>query len=168
MHQTASSINKFSVICGITSFAICLISRILYDTPFGMLHVVKGVSLLPPVWLFNIISYIWFFLIGFAAGSLIDKTSRGMNSGNIQISAYRGGIFYIISFFLSIIRYHVFFIDQMLFLSLTLSAICMICALICAVNWRGVIPALSCFIMYCFTIWQFYLFFVSLSVFLNN
>ena len=168
MRQPHSIINKFTLCCSIISFTVCLVSRISFDIPIGMLHIVKGICLLPPIWIYNLISYAWFFLIGLAFGALLDKTLKGINGGNDEIAVYKGGIFFITSLFLGLIHYHIFFIAEMLFLAFLVSAMCMMSALITATLWRYVRPKVSCFIMYCFTIWQFYLFFVSLSVFLNN
>ena len=168
MRETHSIFGRSSVVCALLSLAICIISRILFDSPLEMLHIVKGVRLLPPLWVYNLLSYAWFFLIGLSAGAIIDKTTLRLNNGNNEIFAYRGGIYFVFSFFLSLILYHVFFILRMLFLSTVMSAICMICTFICAVTWHKVRPTTSSFIMFCFGVWNFYLFFVCLSVFLNN
>ena len=168
MRETNSIFCRSSLLCALLSFAVCLVSRVLFDSPLEMLHIVKGVKLLPPLWFFNLLSYAWFFLIGLSAGAIIDKTSLRLNNGNNEICAYKGGIYFSFSFFLGIIIYHVFFILRMLLLSTFISAMCMICTFLCAVTWRKVRPMTSSFIMFCFGGWNFYLFFVCLSVFLNN
>ncbi len=168
MRETHSIFGRSSLLYALLSLAVCIISRILFDSPLEILHIVKGVRLLPPIWVFNLLSYAWFFLIGLSAGAIVNKTSLRLNNGNNEIFAYRGGIYFVFCFFLSLILYHVFFILRLLFLSTVISAICMICTFLCAVMWRNVRPTTSSFIMFCFGVWHFYLFFVCLSVFLNN
>lgn len=168
MRDGHSLLGKGTLWCGIISAGICIVSRAFFESPLEMMHVVKGVHLLPPIWLFNLISYLWFFIIGVAAGAVIDHTSRCINSGIAAINAYRGGLFFISCFFSSIILYHVFFIAKMLLLSLFISVTAMMCSIICSVNWKRVHPSSSCIIMTMFSLWQFYMFFVCLSVFLNN
>ena len=168
MPNRASNLGKGALWCGVISTAVCIISRTFFDSPLEMIHIVKGIHLLPPIWLYNLISYLWFFLIGIAAGAVIDHTYRSLNSGIVAINAYRGGMFFLSCFFCSIILYHVFFISQMLLLSLIVSICGVMCSVICAVNWKSVHPPSSCIIMTLYSFWQFYLFFVCLSVFLNN
>lgn len=168
MRNGHSLFGKGTLWYGIISAAICIISRAFFESPLEMVHVVKGVHLLPPIWLYNLISYLLFFIIGIAAGAIIDYTSRYINGGSSAISAYCGGLFFISCFFTSIILYHVFFISKMLLLSLIVSATAMICSIICSIKWKDVQPSSSCVIMCLFSLWQFYMFFVCLSVFLNN
>lgn len=168
MRETRSFFTRSSLFCALLSLTMSILSRVLFDTPLAMLHTVKGVRLLPPIWVFNIISYAWAFLIGLAAGAIIEKTSLRENNGIEEIHGYKGGIFFVSVLFLNLILYQTFFLFKMLFVSVLISAICMICTLFCATMWRRVRPPLSSFIMFCFATWQFYLFFVCLSVFLYN
>ena len=168
MQGTNSLFNKSSLWCGVFSCVICIFSRIIFDSPLEMIHIVKGISLLPSIWIYNLISYAWFFLIGVAAGAIMESTKCGSNNGHSEICAYRGGLFFLSCFFISLILYHLFFILNMLFLSLIISAVSLMCTLLCAVQWSRVRPHTSSVIMYSFSVWQFYMFFVCLSVFINN
>ena len=167
--KNAESLRKGSGIrYGIIACAICVISRILFENPLEMLHIVNGRHLLPPMWLYNVISYILFFLIGFSAGSIADMTSSKINCGRAEVLAYKGGIYFCFCFFSSIIHYHCFFLGQRLFLALLISVVCTICAVVCAVSWRNARPSTSSLIMFFFALWQLYICFVSLSVFLRH
>ena len=167
MRKEYSFFNKNTIWFGIFSLAVSVISRAFFENPIEMIHIVNDMRLLPPMWLYNLISYGWFFLIGVAAGSVIEGCSIGINGGDSAVNACRGGLFFISSLFCSIILYHTFFISQMLFLSLIISFVAMMCSVICAIHWKNVYPGSACVIIFMFSIWRFYLLFVCLSVFLN-
>lgn len=154
--------------CGIACAISGFVCVTVFGTPFEMIHILGGMNILPPIWIFNILSTAWFFLIGIAAGAVIHSTVRRFNVGNCEIAAYKGGLFFLTSFFLSLIRYYLFFFSGKLFLSLFLSLIALMCALVCAFIWSKIQPKISYVIMLAFSIWQFYLFFINLSVFLQN
>ena len=158
--------NSFS--CGI----ICAISYIacmaFFGSPLEMIHIIRGINILPPIWMFNLFSVLWFFLIGIAAGAIISSTGRKLNAGKSEIYSYKGGLFFLICLFTSLIRYYLFFFTGKFFTSLIISIICLLCSFLCMSLWSHVNPKSSSVIMFLFSIWQFYLFFVNLFVFLHN
>ncbi len=168
MHNKNSIFNGSAFWCGIACATSGFVCATIFGTPFEMIHMLGGMNILPPIWIFNLLYTAWFFLIGIAAGSVINSTVRRYNAGSSEIAAYKGGIFFLVCFFLSLIRYYLFFFSGKLFISLLLSVISMMCSLICAFTWHKVQPKISSVAMFAFSIWQFYIFFVNLSVFLHN
>ena len=168
MKNDSSFSSKVAILCAVSALGACIASRVIFDNPLEAIHIVKGIGLLPPMWLFNLINYAWFFLTGLSAGAIVSSTSRKRNVGIDLEKAYLGGILYISSFFLGLMHYLFFFIEQMLFISVIISFLAMMCVFLCANAWRRAHPAGAAFVMYVFSLWEFYIFFVSLSVFLNN
>lgn len=168
MKERVVFFNSAAIWIGIIAAALCLWGQTILGSPFQSLHILKGSELLPPIWIFNILSIITNFLIGLAAGGVINATASRLNNGEHEISAYKGGFFFISCFFLSFIRYYLLFFATRLFLALVISMSAFLCSVICALFWRRVRPALSAAVMFLFAVWQFYILFVNLSIFLHN
>ena len=158
---------KTAIICGLACAAIYLTVRIICDSPYDMIHKLDSAELIPPMWIFNILWMIWGFLSGVAAGSLIQAISDGRIIGREEIFAYKGGLFFISCFFLSLIWYPLMFVNQSLFLSLCTALSSAICSVICACIWKRVNNS-SCIVMSAHSIWLFYVFIVNFSVFVHN
>ena len=154
----------YGIICAI-SYIACMA---FFGTPLEMIHIIRGINILPPIWLFNLLSVFWFFLIGVAAGAIAGSTGRKLNTGKSEIYSYKGGLFFLICFFTSLIRYYLLFFAGKLFMSLIISIICLVCSFLCTSLWIYANPKISSVIMFLFSIWQIYLFFVNLSIFLLN
>ncbi len=160
--------NGSAIWIGIITATLCFLAQTLLGSPLSSLHILKGSSLLPPIWIFNVLSIAWCFLIGISAGAIINATSLRLNNGEKEIAAYKGGFFFLTFFFLSFLRYYLLFYATRLFLSLIISVIVLICSLLCAFSWHKVKPSMSSAIIILFAIWQFYILFVNLSIFLHN
>ncbi len=156
------------IICGAVSALFCLISRTSFGSPLDMIHKISGTCALPPIWVFNFISIVSFFILGLSFGRIAESTSDRMNVGREEICAYRGGMFAITTFFLSLIWYPVFMLAQKLFLAFVISVLSMISSLLCTLEWGKVYPKRTSCLVLINTVWCFYIMFVSLSVFLNS
>ena len=168
MSNTNNRSAKICIWFGIILASLGFGFQVALGSPFEMIHLLDGMNLLPPIWLFNLLSAAWLFMVGFGAGNVMNFTSSGQNMGKSEIYAYRGGLFFLSCFFLTTIRHFVMFFSGKLFLALLISILCLMCSLICAFLWSNVRPQSSAVIMFAFSIWQFYLFFVNVSVFLHN
>ncbi len=163
-----SMFNNLSICFGAISAICCIISRYVSNSPLELIHLIDNRNIIPSILLFNILSVSLYFLIGTASGGIICASSKKLNLGMSLSAAYRGGLFFITSFFLGLIWYPLFFSCEHLMLSLVVSFISLISAIICASNWSCVNPRSSSVIMVSFCIWMFYIMFISLSVIIQN
>ncbi len=162
-----SIINNFSVSCGIVSTICFLISRYVSKNPLELIHILDN-NILPPTWLFSILFVFWYFLIGYSSGEVMFSSSRGFNSGSAIFSAYRGGIFLTVCFFMGLVWYPLFFSCNHLMLSLVISIILFLSSVLCTSNWYAVKPRCAAIITTSYSIWAFYIVFISLSVIIQN
>ena len=95
--------NKPSLFSAIISMMICLFVRILSQSPFELIHKLDCNDIIPPIWLFNLLSLIWCFLFGYAAGNIIFCVAHGKSHGIRETRAYQGGLFFVNSFYLSLL-----------------------------------------------------------------
>lgn len=160
---------------GITSLAIgtisavtCFISRTSFGSPINMMHKLSHINIIPPIWILNLFSFLFCFLIGFSAGLVIEAGVCKTNVGEIQFHAYRGGLFIIISFFLSLIRYHVFFMSEKLFMSLIISIVSTISICLCTFEWSRVAPGRASIIVGLCSFFELYLTVLILIIFLKT
>lgn len=168
MKGNTSTVNFTSLICATACAAFSAITRIVSGSPFDTVHKLDTCDMIPPMWIFNLLSVIWAFIIGLAAGGIVTAVSSGRCGGASQISAYRGGLFFISSFFLGIIWYPTFFCSQSLLISLLLALCALICNVVCAFNWYNLPVAAPPLIMSAYVLWLFYIVFMNISVFMHN
>ncbi|MBE6584185.1 MAG: tryptophan-rich sensory protein [Ruminococcaceae bacterium] len=163
MSRNTSIINGTSLFCGIISAVCAFFARMLSGSPLDMVHKLEGIDILPPIWIFNLLSVAWYFLIGAAAGAVIHGVNKGCVRGKEEIWAYRGGIFFSVTFFSGLIWYPLFFVGEALFFSLVTSIIITLSAVLCAYFWFGAKINNAALIMSAYTIWTFYVLIVNLS-----
>lgn len=154
-------IKRTALIFGGVYAAIGFIVRIMSDSPFNAIHVLGAGAFLPPVWIFNLFCLFWMFACGTAGGAVVAKIFCGRISGDKVLMIYRGGLFYIAMFFLSMLWYPKFFSGEALALSLLLSFLSVLCSAICAFQWKcaGIYELIS---MSANSLWLFYIFLVNL------
>ncbi len=145
----------------------CFVSRTAFGSPLNMIHLTQSIGVLPPLWLFNVLSIVGCFLMGISFGWIVDEIVRGFNSGLKEICAYRGALFLSFSFFLFLLWFPLLFCAERLFLSFIASVIALISLLICAIEWRKLTPIHASAVLFIDTVWMFYIMFVSLSILLN-
>ena len=131
-----------------------------------MIHKFDNSGVIPALWLLNLLSFIWGFLIGYAAGSVLDTISCGGESITSEIAAYRGGLFFLVSFFLSQVWYSVFFGGEHLLLAIFLIILTLVSSIICAYFWSSVLKLVA-LTLGAYGLWLFYLFILNASVLLH-
>lgn len=157
-----------TLLCGLACAITGIASLVLFGAPLCSINVLRGMNIFPPIWIYNLISTVWYFLIGAAYGAILEANTRRINSGDIETAAHKGGAFLISAFWISIIRHFLLFYAGRLFIALLLSCICALCSLIASIIWRKAYPRVSSVTVLGFTIWQFYNLLLSFSVFLHN
>lgn len=154
-----------SLICGIIGAVIWLSVRILSGSPYELLHKIEGYELFPPVWLYSLCCLLWSFIIWFGAGTVINTVVFKCINPEIERGAYKGGLLFLLSFFLYASYYPIMFAKESIFIASVCTMISAIFSSMCSFYWLKVSGAAS-LIMGSFTLWQIYIFIISFSVFL--
>lgn len=155
------------LIVGIICAALCLIVRLFSESPYEVIHRIDSNGILPPLWLLNLLSVTACFLSGFAAGLVTDEVLCGRAGGRREIAAYRGGLFFLATFFLMLAWYPIFFSAELLFIALLITVAAFLLSLCALLQWTEV-RTLSVCLMVINTVWCFYLFIINLIVLLCN
>lgn len=156
------------VIFGAISAVFCLFFISAFGSPFDMIHKLNGIGMIPPIWIINLLLIVFFFLQGFSFGSIITAAKNRINVGEKELCAYRGTVFLSCAFFLSLLWYPLFFFAEKLFLSLLVSIVCLIFSILCAIEWLHAEPIGASITVFVCSIFEFYIFFINLSVFFTN
>ena len=164
MSGKKSIINGVSLVCGIAGCVFALVCLMLSGSPIDMIHKLNNIGVLPPMWIFDLMILLWYFLIGAALGGVIKSISVGGNCGSGTVSAYKGIAFFLITFFMGLIWYPVFFVSQAIFISLLVSIISSVAAMLCAYSWLGSGENAEGVIIAAYSIWTVYVFIINLSV----
>ncbi len=158
--------DKGGMICGLIYGVIGLLVKIFSDSPFNMIHILGADEFLPPLWIFNLLSLFWFFISGICLYKAIQGKCTGRSHSGRQMAVYKGSLFFICMFFLSLIWYPVFFSGKSLFISMIVSLLCFLSSFLCAVSWRQL--STYAFLGLCANgVWLMYIFFVNLIVMLK-
>lgn len=161
--MSGSLLNRTNFISGIICALFYFISRVICGNGLDMVHKLSGFEILPPMWIFNAIFLVFYFIIGIAIGGMIHGISLRQIRGEEEICAYKGGLFFISSFFLGITWFPIFFVFQSLFFSVLCALSALMCALVCAFHWYKTANKISPTLMATFSVWMFYIMFLSLS-----
>ncbi len=165
--SSSDTIKKCAVICGSVYAILGFIVRICSGSPYNTIHILGADAYLPAIWLFNLFSIFWFFICGVAVGSIFGRMLCGRISGRAEMLVYKGCLFFISLFFLSLMWYPLFFSGIRLALSLLIIFLCVICSVLCAVLWKTV-SLFSCVTMVANSLWLFYILLVNLLIILQN
>lgn len=167
-NKTSSDvIKRCALICGTVYAILGLIVRICSDSPYNTVHTLGVDAYVPPIWLFNFFCIFWFFICGVAVGSIFGRMICRRTNGRQEVCLYRGCLFFVSMFFLSLMWYPLFFGGEALALSLLIIFSCVICSALCALSWREV-SLFSFVIMISNSLWLFYILLVNLLVILQN
>jgi len=158
--------DRGALLFGIIYAALCISVRILSGSPYGMIHKLDAGGVIPPLWIFNLLSAVWGFLAGFASGIVWSEVRLCRARGESEICAYRGGIFFVALVFLSLIWYPLFFVSERLILSFIIALLAVICSALSALQWRRV-SLLSSLVTAAYALWLFYVLAVNLVVLLR-
>ena len=164
MSRRSSIINGVSLIGGIVGAVFAFISRMLSGSPIDMLHKLGDVGVMPPIWIFNLLSVAWYFLIGAAAGNVIKNIADGSLCGRSEAAAYRGLAFFLVAFFMGLIWYPVFFVSQAIFISLLVCLITTLTSVLCAYAWLSAGETAAGVIVAAYSIWTVYIFIINFSI----
>ena len=168
MSCRVSPINKCSLVCGAICAAGYIFTVSICKSPIDFLHKINKSDILPPIWLFILLSTVFCFILGVAAGGIIYATAARINIGDYERSAYRGGLFFLNAYYLFLIWYPVMFEGEHLFISTVIISLCFISTLICSLYWFNCHPAFSPIIVILFTCWCVYILISCLIMFFNN
>lgn len=161
-----NTLNTTGLILGITLAIIFLIVRSLSKIPYDTIYLLDPSGIIPPLWILNLITLIWFFLIGYSAGSVIDSALSQKLCDREIIRIYQGVAAFIAVFFLSHIWYCIFFGGEHLLSAIFLILLGILSSALTAFFWSKILP-LSALIMIGYCVWMFYIFIICASVFLH-
>lgn len=156
-----------SLICGIICSLFFAGSIAISGSPFEMIHKLNVGNILPPMWLWGFLSFVWGLLIGTASGSVITEVICNKAHNEREICAYKGGLLFLIALFFFSVHYPLFFVAERLFFALFAVLIALVCACLCALFWSKV-SVYATVVMASFAFWLFYVLFVTLSIIVQN
>lgn len=163
---SSKNINLLSLILGTVLLIIRLLTVSIHGSPFDMIHKLDQNGIIPPVWIINLCFGVLFFALGYAAGIIISECSSGRGKNN-AVSAYKGGMYFMITLFTLTVHYPLFFILERLLLSLITVIISVISSIICVFSW-GKISTLSALIMTVCAIFSSYVALINLLIMIIN
>lgn len=156
-------INSMGITFGAVLALIFIFVRIFADSPYESIYRLDPSGNLPALWLLNLIFFVWFFLIGYSAGAVLDFALYQKGGCNEKALIYKGFIVFTICFFLSHISYSVFFAGKHLFIAILMILTAIASSAATMLAWAR-INKISALIMGGYGIWLFYLFIICSSV----
>ena len=165
MSRGKSIINVTGLICGAVCAACAFLSRTISGNAFDMAHKIQDLGVMPSMWIFNLLSVIWYFVIGVAIGMAVQGSDGACRENTLEI--YRGGLFFVTAFFLGLIWYPMFFVTQVLFLALLVSIILTACAVVCAYAWFKAGIGISGVAMSAFSVWSLYVVVINFATLMS-
>lgn len=162
-----NSLSIFSIICGAVYALISFLIRINTKNQFELIHIINCEDIFPPIWLFNFLGILFAFLLGFSAGLIIDDISFKKCNTDGELNAYRGGLLFVSTFFLSLIWYPLFFSGEYFLFALLISLLAAIAAIFNGIFWISV-KSISGILAIISSLWLFYVFIINVLVIFNN
>ena len=156
-------LNCTGIILGIALALIFIFVRTLSESPYETIYRLDPSGIIPALWLLNLISFIWFFFIGYGAGIVLDPTICKNGSCNEKSLIYKGLVTFTICFFLSHISYSIFWGGKHLFVAILMILSAIACSSVTMIIWSKINRG-SALIMGGYCIWLFYLFIIYSSV----
>lgn len=155
------------IIFGMIYLIMSVLVRILSGSPYEVLHKIDTSNIMPPIWIFNLLTFIFCFICGYASGIVVSNIICKKVNGDSELYAYRGGICFVALIFISLMWYPVLFSCEALFISLILSILSFLLSVCTAYLWSCVCKKVT-IIMTFFSLWQFYIFITNLLLILKN
>lgn len=165
--SSSDTIKKSALICGTVYAVLGFIVRVCSGSPYNTVHILGADAYLPAIWLFNLFCIFWFFVCGIAVGSIFGRMLCGRISSREEVWVYKGCLFFVSLFFMSLIWYPLFFSGERLALSLLIMLLCVVCSAMCALFWKTV-SLFSCISMVANSLWLFYILLVNMLVIFQN
>ena len=156
-------LNNTGIILGIALALIFIFVRTLSESPYETIYRLDPSGIIPALWLLNLISFIWFFLIGYSTGIILDPAWYKKGRCNEKSLIYKGLVAFTICFFLSHISYSIFWDGKHLLVAILVILIAIACSAATMIIWSK-INRISALIMGGYCIWLFYLFIIYSSV----
>ena len=163
----SSTICAQSIIFGIICASVKLASIIISDSPYEMIHKLDKNGIIPSMWIWHLTGCLMMFISGMAAGTVIKELASGNASAKNEREACIGGLYFITSFFLTVIHYPLFFACERILISFIVSVAAVICSAICAMMWSK-ISAKACLMMCGNSFFLLYVTFVNLNILVIN
>ncbi|MBR2336049.1 MAG: tryptophan-rich sensory protein [Clostridia bacterium] len=155
------ALSTTGIILGVFFALIFIGVRILSPSPYETIYRLDPSDILPALWILNLITFIWFFLIGYSAGTVADSALYCNGSFNDKLYFYQGSTAFTICFFLSHVSYSTFFGGKHLFAAILMVLIAVICSAATMILWAKIRKG-AALIMGGYSIWLLY-FFITYS-----
>ena len=165
-HKQKDCLHGTGIIIGIAFALIFVGVRIFSENQYEAIYRLDPSGIIPPIWLLNLISLVWFFLIGYGAGSIIDSAPCKKGNCKDELNICQGAIAFTICFFLSHISYTIFFEGKHIVIAILMTLSAIVCSIISMLLWSS-IKKDAALIMGGYCLWLFYLFIIFSSVLLH-
>ncbi len=137
--------------------------RLVFGGNYEFLHIISARVSFPPMWVFNALNMLTLFFFGVSAGFFITEIFRCRYSVQSENLFFKGAVFYVAVYFLSLLWYPLLFSLQLPLVSLVISVICLISLIVTLVFWVRVTPPFSLFLIP-IIVWQAYLSILNLTI----
>ncbi len=158
--------NNLPLIIGCIFALIGIAVIVASGSPYDLMHKISIYQVMPPLWMWCLSTVIFDFLLGFALGLICCDIFSNGACREREISAYQGGIFFVVTFLLFLAHYPMLFVAERLVLALLIAIISLVCAGICFALWIKISP-ISAIIIGAYVLWLTYLSFVNGYIILN-
>ncbi len=130
---------------------------------YNFIHIISERIALPPMWIFNSLYLVSLFLLGVGAGFCAKQILFEGCSIEAENLFYKGGVFFVAVYFLSILWYPVIFVLQMPIFSLFIALLCLVFVIATFIFWFRVSSVYSLFIL-SYVLWAAYLEILNLII----
>ena len=168
MSAKASSkkINWISIVIGCILLTVRILTVSIHKSPYEMIHKLDHSGIIPPVWILNLSFGLLFFALGYAAGLIIGKATTGKGKSEV-ISAYRGGLYFMVALFTLTVHYPLFFSMERLAISLLTVLVATVSLALCAISWARISKGAMTIITLC-AIFSSYASLINLLILISN
>ncbi len=155
--------NRSGIICGCICASLQLAVTVVCGNPMYILQRPDISIIMPPMWIYLLLSLTLSFLLGYGGGNIINCARCGKRYSRFERNIYIGGLFFISLIFLNLIRYQLFFKDGRIFTAFIVTLLCAASSAVSAYFWCRV-STLSAIITASFTMWMVYNVILTLTV----
>lgn len=145
------------LLCGGVTAIACLAVRYLGGDPYEKIHLYGMQDYLPPIKLLSFLWLLWHFILGLCAGWVLFGQSK------LPVTAYRGGMYFLLMLFAGYFFYPCFFTANARFLSFLLLGIALFFAVLCVADWFSLCAGAAIAIGV-YAVWLIYLLILVLNL----
>ena len=160
--QVAQTNLIFTLAVGIATLLCCIFVRAVCGTPYRVMLELGISDLIPPVWLFTLLQAVAFFTVGCAAGFVL-----GYRPVCCLAEKYKGGMLFVLAAAVELCWYPLLFVGGLVLLSLLQAILAFSLAILTTITFFRV-SRFAGWIFVLHDIWLFYLFILTLRIFLRN